>query len=70
MSVMPIEWTEIKAWQELTFNQGAWLASAVVFISIAYVNGYHEFNDKPYTLSPLDPRTEEIKARQEKYKDG
>ena len=67
MSISPITWDELQAWQQTTFNHGIWLAEAVMSISRAFVDGYHEFNDKPYTLSPLDPRTEEIKARQEKH---
>jgi len=57
MGINHTSWAEIKAWQESTGYCGLWLSESVMAISKAFVSAYNEYNDKPVSMSPLDPRT-------------
>lgn len=51
--VIPTPWTEIRAWQEATGNEGWWLAQAVRRLSKDFVSEFYKARD-PVSQPPID----------------
>jgi hypothetical protein len=50
--ILPIPWTEIRAWQKATGYTDYWLAETIRGLSKDYVNEFNEAKD-PARVSPL-----------------
>lgn len=54
MGIIPISWTEIKAWMDLRLGEiDMWLAGVIREMSETYISQYYESNNQPVGVSPF-----------------